>query len=254
MRKMRAAVLGCAAMMLTLALPAVASAAISENFFSGGNASAGWTTLEPGPPGSTETQSIALSVNGDNGSDFDDFAGVAFDGLKGPAPANPPSFAFQSDESDAGSGGSPRLAMDFVGGGNITLRPLSWEAGTWVTVDGAGNNWDVQGGSCGFRFAVSYDDAVACFAGKDVKNVIIVSDSGWFHPGGYTHYIDDVSYGDTTLSHPTRCNEDLSGEQEDGPVSGTVRPLHEALGSRTGDQPGVTVKQVNCDVVVPAGL
>lgn len=254
MRHARAVFVSCSAVALMLTLPSAAAAAVSEEFFQGGHASAGWTTLDPGPPGATETQSIALTVVADNASDFDDFAGVRFHGLEGAAPAAAPSFAFQSSESDPGSGGSPRLVMRFDDGGDMQLRPLSWQAGQWVTVDGEGDNWDVTGGSCGFRFAASYASGLACHSGAAVTSVFLVSDSGWFHPGGYTHYIDDVAYGEVVISRPTRCVEDLSGEQESGPVSGTVRPLHESLGSREGAQPGATVKQVNCDVVVPLGL
>src|SRR6516164_2448011 len=45
------------------------------------------------------------------------------------------SFDFNANQT-GGSGGSPRMVVQFSDGGNGQLRPLTWTANTWTTVDG----------------------------------------------------------------------------------------------------------------------
>lgn len=239
-----------------------ASAQVTVEFFSGGNASAGWVTFTPAPPGDPDDQSIALEVNADNGADFDDFAGADLVGESTTLPATPPSYDFQSNVNDVGSGGSPRLVLIFGNGANAVLRPLSWTAGVWVTIDGSTNSWDVTGGPCGFQFSTNYAAVTTCEAGSGVDEVFVVSDSGWFHPGGYIHYIDNIQYDGEVITAPApvpSCGDpDGDGdnhsnlapqENEDGTVSGLVHEIDQAvvIPLITADR-GV-VPEVNCAIV-----
>ena len=192
-----------------VAVPGAAWAAITPDFFFGGNASAGFVNFTPAPPGSSETQSIKLTVNGTNGSDFDDFAGFELVGVDNSAPATPPKFDFRPTVSGP-TGGAPRLVILFSDGGNGQLRPLSWTADTWVTIDGASNLWDNAGGTCGFMFGTSYAAMLACHAGATVTAVFVVTDVGWLHPGGYDNYIDNVTYEGETIIGPPPPTPNLS--------------------------------------------
>lgn len=229
----------------TLAMITPASAAVEEEFFEGGNGSAGWVSFTPAPPGSSETASILLKI-----PDGTSYAGVAYSGLPTTAPTTPPSYAFYSDVSGA-SGGSPRLVMRFSDGGKMELRPLTWTAGSWVTIDGNSNLWDNGGGTCGFLYATTYATGLGCHTGSSVTDVFVVSDSGWLQPGN--HYIDDIKYGDLMVSYPLTCNADFTGSHENGPASSVVHELDSALGGVDSGLGG-TVHGVNCDVVVPLGL
>lgn len=247
---MRKALLAGVVAMVAIAMTVPASADVSESFFSGGaDASAGWVAFTPAPPGSGEDASIALEVNSPDG-----YAGVEISGVGTAAPATPPSFAFRSNATNAGSGGSPRLVIGFDDGGNMQLRPLSWTADTWVTIDGAitdsTQGWDNAGGSCGFLYNTTYATALGCHSGANVTSLFVVSDSGWLHAGGYIHYIDDISYDGTTVSYPTACLDDFTGSHETGTVSSVV---HDAVEPASGPAAS-TVHGVNCDIVAANGL
>ena len=182
------------------ALPAAASAATTHiSFFSGGTSSVAWENFTPAAPGSTEPQSIKLQVHATSASDFDDFAGVQLLGVAGAAPATAPSYDFISNQT-GGSGGSPRLVMEFSDGGDMELRPLSLTAGSWVHESGASNDWDNHGGSCGFLFETSYPAALACHTGATVTAVFAVNDSGWLYPGSdLTFHLDNIAYGSALI-------------------------------------------------------
>jgi hypothetical protein len=94
------------------------------------------------------------------------------------------------------------LFQDFSGAHKMELRPLSWAGGAWEFVDGAGANWDNNGGTCGFLFGNTYAIALACHATQPLVATFIVTDSG-FVTSPYTHFIDDVKIGTTTFSDCT---------------------------------------------------
>jgi hypothetical protein len=111
------------------------------------------------------------------------------------------SFDYDSSVNGA-SGGSPRLVVQFDDG-DAVLRPLTLSADTWATIDGmTGNNWDSRGGTCGFRFAASWDDVVACHTGATITGVWVVNDSGWLYPDGITVTFDNVTVNDEVASGP----------------------------------------------------
>src|SRR5437868_14493997 len=99
--------------------------------------------------------------------------------------------------------------MIFSDGGNINLRPLTWEQDKWIS-EGTGNtsdpdfatNWDNNGGTCGFQYEQTYDAALACHAGQSVTAALIVSDSGWLE-APYTNWIEHIQYDGKTISQPS---------------------------------------------------
>ncbi len=109
--------------------------------------------------------------------------------------------------------------MQFSDGGDMSLRPLSWTADTWTTVDGSQNFWDNRGGTCGFLFGVSYETALACHAGATITDGFIVTDSGWV-VAPYTHYIDDVSYEGESVG--VTCNGLAPTITGSGTINGTA--------------------------------
>lgn len=199
---------------LLVATIAPAFAAIGADFFSGGGGTAGFVEFTPAPPGATDTESVALVI-----PDADAYAGFELTGIDNSAPAIAPSFAFRSTVSSANTGGSPRLVMQFSDGGNMVLRPLTWTADTWTTVDGSQNLWDNSGGTCGFLYGVSYATALACHSGATVTEAYIVTDSGWV-VAPYTHYIDDVSYEGESLG--VTCNGLEPTITGSGTINGTA--------------------------------
>jgi hypothetical protein len=93
------------------------------------------------------------------------------------------SFAYKADTTGSG-GGSPRLVLEFSDGGSADLRPLNWTADVWVTVDGLGftPTWDNNGGSCGYRYNVTWADILDCHSGTTITSIYLVNDSGWLYP------------------------------------------------------------------------
>ena len=139
---------------------------------------------------------------------FTSFAGINFHHVPPAPPANPPSFDFKTDRTGA-SDGSPRLVMIFSDGGNINLRPLTWEQDKWIS-EGPGNtsdpafvnNWESNGGTCGFVYEQPYDVVLGCHAGQTITDAFIVTDSGWAN-APYKNWIDNIQYGGTTISQPS---------------------------------------------------
>ncbi|HET7195324.1 MAG TPA: hypothetical protein VFI99_10075 [Nocardioides sp.] len=72
----------------------------------------------------------------------------------------------------------------------------------WTHVGGGDNDWDNNGGPCGFRYQTTYQEVLACHPSTTVTSAYVVSDSGWLHPEGYVNYIDNLPYDGTTISHP----------------------------------------------------
>src|SRR5215471_1250652 len=65
------------------------------------------------------------------------------------------SFDFKTNQT-GGSGGSPRMVVQFSDGGDAELRPLTWTDNSWAHLDGmVGNNWDNNGGSGGCVYGTS---------------------------------------------------------------------------------------------------
>ena len=173
------------------------------SFFSGSQSHANWT---PEDSSDANRMSIELKV-GPTG-----YAGVDLQHVEGtPAPAREPYFYHKEDRGGP-SGGSPRLVIIFGGIGNrIELRPDQWST-SWQRVgegDGDGN-WDVNGGICGFRYDVTYEEALACHPGAVVQDVILVSDSSWLY-GTYTNWIDQLQYDSWEFSHASDNNNSQAG-------------------------------------------
>jgi len=116
--------------------------------------------------------------------------------------------------------------MIFSDNGDMELRPLFWAKDTWTHLDGSSTFpgfWDVTGGTCGFLYSATYAAGLACHAGKTVTDVFVVTDSAWKYPSGYTHYIDNISYGAALVTSPeeTGCHEgdgdgQFHGDKGDG--------------------------------------
>ena len=129
----------------------------------------------------------------------------------------------------------------FSDGGNGELRPLSFQAGDWSFVNGAGPNWDTTGGSCGYQTTQTYAQVVACHPGAQVTSVEILNDSGWLYPGGFSTLVDNISYAGVTLSGPAAPVADatvnltqLSGDvvvRVPQAVGGQAPPIGTASGS-----------------------
>jgi hypothetical protein len=187
---------------VSLAAAAPASAQFQlRTYITQGNASAGWINEPDAPPGSTETQSIALLANGDSPEDLDDAARALFAGFGGAPDPNPPSFDFKVAASGA-SGGSVRLLLRFSDGGGGELRPVTLQSGQWTHVDGTAVDWDTFGGSCGGLLNVDYAQVLACHPGASLTGMELVNDSGWLHPGGLQILVDNVTYAGQTVVQP----------------------------------------------------
>jgi hypothetical protein len=154
-------------------------------FSSGGGAHADWLATVDQPPGDTDNQAIRLltTTQGYSGFLFHHVTGI-------PAEAYPDSsFWVRTPFFTGPSLGSPRLVVLFqdslgqpVGYGD--LRPLVLTP-SWQLV--AGNNWDVMGGPCGYRYQVTWSVVQGCFATFTTLAVYMTSD-----PYGIEHRIDDV--------------------------------------------------------------
>jgi hypothetical protein len=172
-----------------------ARAAVAVNtFFFGGQGSASWSAAADAP-GDTDGQAIQLTV-----PNAASYTGVDLQNEAAAAPTLAPSFWFLSSVSGPAQA-SPRLVIAFSDGGYIDLHPAAWTAGTWTKVDGATSSWDDPGQSpCPALTGVSYQQALACHLadGANVSDLYLVSDAST--ASGYVNYIDDISYGGTTLT------------------------------------------------------
>ena len=187
---------------------------ISVSFFVGrvGPVHPGQGNWDSSESDDDDTFSMRLTVpeGGTPANGFSSFAGINFHHVPALPPANPPSFDFKPDRSGL-SGGSPRLVIRFSDGGNINLRPLTWEAGQWKSEGPAtatsiqdpafATNWDNNGGTCGFLFQQTYNVVRACHAAAVVTAAFIVTDSGWLN-GPYINWIDNIQYDGKIISQP----------------------------------------------------
>lgn len=166
------------------------------HFFSGEQSAAHWTPKESSD---ADRMSIELQVGPTVGSSF---AGFVLNRVEGTPPPEREPYFFHKEDRAGPSGGSPRLVLHFGGGNNIQLRPDNWLTG-WTKVgegDGDGN-WDVSGGICGFRYDVTYQEALACHPGALLQSVFLVTDSNWLYQSGYTNWVDQLQYDGHVFSH-----------------------------------------------------
>lgn len=179
----------------TIPAGAAGRTAPSVSFFEGGEGNAHWSQDESS---GGDRFSMELEV-----PDAVSYAGIDLHHEEGrPAPEHAPSFDFYSTATGP-SLGSPRLVILFSDAGKAELRPLAWAQDEWTTVGGGDNNWDNNGGTCGYLYQTTYDAVRACHPGATVTAAFLVSDSGYAYPEGYTHYIDNLEYDGTTISRPS---------------------------------------------------
>ena len=193
--------------LVTTAVAAIVAAAIfapsalaertkpNIHFFSGQQSDAHWT---PKDSADANRMSIELEVGPIVGASY---AGFELNRVEGtPPPEREPRFFHKEDRAGA-SGGSPRLVIVFPNG-NIQLRPDEWSTSWQFVGEGDGDgNWDVNGGDCGFRYDVTYAEALACFPDALVQEVFLVTDSNWLYAGGYTNWVDRLQYDGFEYSH-----------------------------------------------------
>jgi hypothetical protein len=168
---------------------AAASATPSTSTFGNGK----WT-----PHTGNDSQSGLVTSSDESGS----FGGATIsDFPSDPGDVTALSFDYNASVS-GGSGGSPRLVVQFDDG-DAVLRPLTLTADQWGTVDGmSGNNWDSRSDTCGFSFAASWNDVVACHPGATITGMWVVNDSGWLYTSGITVVFDNITVNDTVMSGP----------------------------------------------------
>ena len=193
---------------MLLALAGSASAERTKpniHFFSGPQSDAHWT-----PKDSSDNDKNGMSIELEVGPATAGltYAGWEFNHVEAtPAPTREPYF-FHKEDRETASGGSPRLVIVFPNG-NIQLRPDQWST-SWQKVGEGDNdgNWDVYGGGCGFRYDVTYQEALACFPDALVQEVFMVSDSNWMpdKATGYTNWVDQIQYNGFVYSHPSDNN------------------------------------------------
>ena len=228
---------------LLLAMPAHVHAngdepsSVTVTFFHSPTAEAKWVHFTPAPPGDPDTWSIKLSLPCNIG-DFSCYAGASLHNVAGSAPATPPSFDFLSTVASTSSGGSPRLHVDFSDGGSIELRPLVWIANVWTHEDGSGTDWDNNGGTCGFRYEQTYTVVLACHPGATVTGVIVVTDPAWL-AGPYTHYVDNISYGNALITSPSGVCQESDGNGDFQGDHGKGNFKHDGDGCLDGDNDNV---------------
>ena len=223
--------------LVSLLVPAPASAQLIDTFVSTGNAQARWIKDPAGPPGSRDDDSIELTVTARSAIDFNDAAWVSFLGLPSAPPAAPPSFLYKI--SDPGpSGGSVRLVMRFSDGGHGFLRPETLQAGQWILANGGGRDWENIGGATGCPSSgITYAQMLQCHAGATVTSFEIINDSGWLHSGPFRAEVDHISYGGELVTAPA---PPVLGESVNvAPGSGKVKVrLPEGAGPARASQGG----------------
>lgn len=130
------------------------------------------------------------------------------------------SYDFKPNQT-GGSGGSPRLVVQFSDGGDGSLRPLAWVAGTWMHEDGmVSTDWDNRGGTCGFVYETTWAAIKACHAGATITGIFAVNDSGWLYPpAGEEVVLDNVTVNDQVASGPgneKKDKKDKHGDEQNG--------------------------------------
>ena len=178
-------------------------------FFSAAQSDAHWTPLESAD---ANRQSIELEVGPASSFGYAGFELLHVEGT--PAPTREPRF-FHKEDRVTDSGGSPRLVIRFANG-NIQLRPDNWSTSWQFVGEGDGDgNWDVNGGSCVFKFDVTYQEALQCFPNAVVQSVFMVSDSNWQadKATGYLNWIDRLQYNGFEYSHASDNNNSTATPQ-----------------------------------------
>lgn len=184
-----------------------ATNATVSTFFATTGADVQWDQ-DQSPPGDGSPWAVRMTV-----TPTGLFAGFCLNGFNDQLPpSSGPTYWFKADQpAPAGTGGSPRLVIEFLGStdaapDDINLRPLAW-TGDWQQ-EGAGAtaaDWDSVGGTaplaCG-HYEQTYQAALLCHPGEKVQDVFFVTDSIWKITGGYTNWIDELTYGPACLTAP----------------------------------------------------
>ena len=125
------------------------------------------------------------------------------------------SYDFKANQT-GGSGGSPRLVIQFSDGGDASLRLLVWVAGAWMHEDGmTSTDWDNRGGTCGFVYETTWSAIKACHLGTTVTGIFAVNDSGWLYPpAGETVVLDNVTVNDQVASGPGKQKKDKDNDKK----------------------------------------
>ncbi len=96
------------------------------------------------------------------------------------------------------------MVIQFSDGGDGELRPVTWTANTWTHLDGmVGNNWDNNGGSCGYVYGTTWTAVKACHSGATITAIYVVNDSGWLYPStGEQVTLDNITVNNITATGP----------------------------------------------------
>lgn len=112
------------------------------------------------------------------------------------------SYDFEANQT-GNSGGSPRMVVEFSGGGNAQLRPLTWTADTWTHVDGiTGNNWDTTNIAGCPTYATTWTTIEGCVSGQSITAIFVVNDSGWLYTSGEQVVLDNLTVNQTVAAGP----------------------------------------------------
>jgi hypothetical protein len=186
----RRLVVGSVASLAVVAAAASAFAAprtsAHTSFFSGGAGSAGWVTTQ-----AEDGDGFSAQLNVPDSSSY---AGIDLH----PAAALPSSEpSFWVAQTGTVSGGSPRLVIASADGCYATEYVVDQASdGSWQQA----NQWDLAG-SCGYAYNAGYTGVETAFAGRAVSDAYVVDDT--YQSAGHTSWIDNISYGDATLSKPS---------------------------------------------------
>src|ERR1022692_2363001 len=152
----RRIVLAMLAVVVSLAVPASAGAAISVADFSGGGGGSGMNAQNvAGAPTPNHSAMELVIPNATPGV----YAGVRFSGIPTAPASTPPSFFYESTVTGPASG-SPRMVITFSDGDSIFLAPSTWTAYQWTTESGSGDDWsDAGAGGCQPRANLGYSQA-----------------------------------------------------------------------------------------------
>ena len=94
---------------------------------------------------------------------------------------------------------------------------------------------------------MTYADATSCLAGRRVTGIQIMLQAPTDVP--YTMHVDDIAFGSTTISYPTSCLSDTTGEHENGPISKKIHNKVEPIAANASPVDHY-VHSANCKLVV----
>jgi hypothetical protein len=170
-------------------------------FFTGGSGTAGWVNGNDSLV-SSDIEGKVMQLSSPDGSSYGGFVGHAIDGLAIES-ITALSYDYQvtTPSWTGAGGGSPRLVVEFSDGGNVALNPVTaLSTGTWVHMDAMTGFVDNGGGTCGYRYQATWENAAACHTGAKVSDAFLVNDSGWL--AGMTVQVDNLTLNTTKYSKP----------------------------------------------------